>query len=72
MRFIYILTILLLVAGCKSSEEKEIFESRPVEPDPFKRARQSADQGGGIFSSDRKSQDATVNFATSNVYGEPH
>ncbi len=67
MRFIYILAILLLVAGCKSSEEKEILDRKPVEPDPFKRARQSADLGGGIFNSDRKSQDATVNFATSNV-----
>jgi hypothetical protein len=67
MRFIYILAILLLIAGCKSSEEKEILDRKPVEPDPFKRARQSADLGGGIFNSDRKSQDATVNFATSNV-----
>lgn len=67
MRFIYILTILLLFSGCKSSQEKPEFEQKPVEPDPFKRARQAADGGGGIFNSDRKNQDATINFATSNV-----
>ena len=67
MRFIYILTILLLFSGCKSSQEQPEFDKKSAEPDPFKRARQAADLGGGIFNSDRKNQDSTVNFATSNV-----
>jgi hypothetical protein len=67
MRFIYILIILLLLSGCKSSQEQPEFEQKAAEPDPFKRARQAADSGGGIFNSDRKNQDATVSFATSNA-----
>ena len=67
MRFTYILTILLLFSGCKNSQEQPEFDKKSAEPDPFKRARQAADLGGGIFNSDRKNQDLIVNFATSNV-----
>jgi hypothetical protein len=67
MRFIYILIILLLFSGCKSSQEQPEFDQKAAEPDPFKRARQAADLGGGIFNSDRKNQEATVSFATSNA-----
>ena len=67
MRLIFILIISLFLASCKTSKEQPEFEQKPAEPDAFKRARQSADAGGGIFNSDRKNQDAAVNFATSNV-----
>jgi len=66
MRFIWTLLVILALFGCKSSKDEEISQ-KPIEPDPFKRAREAAQQGGGIFNLDKKDQGTTVNFGTSNI-----
>ena len=67
MKIFYTLIISLLLFSCKSTEQNPEFDQKVVEPDPFKRARQAAESGGGIFNLDKKNQESVVNFATSNV-----
>jgi hypothetical protein len=70
MRFIgtFILLIFIVVLnGCKNSKENPDFEQIPVEPDPFKRAKQAAEKGGGIFNLEKRDQGSIVNFSNSNV-----
>jgi hypothetical protein len=67
MRFILPIIIILVLAGCKASKDGE-FEQKTVEPDPFKRAKEAAEKGGGIFNLNKRDQEGQiVNFATSNV-----
>jgi len=66
MRFICSIIIILVLVGCKTSKDGE-FEQKTVEPDPFKRAKEAAEKGGGIFNLDKREQGTIVNFATSNV-----
>jgi len=66
MRFIWSIIIILALVGCKTSKDVE-FEQKTVEPDPFKRAKEAAEKGGGIFNLDKREQGTIVNFATSNV-----
>ena len=67
MRFILPIIIILVLAGCKASKDSE-FEQKTVEPDPFKRAKEAAEKGGGIFNLNKRDQEGQiVNFATSNV-----
>lgn len=54
MKIFYTLIITLLLFSCKSTEQNPEFDQKVVEPDPFKRARQAADGGGGIFNLDKK------------------
>jgi hypothetical protein len=49
MRFKFFLLIFILVFACKSNENQPEFEKKPLEPDPFKRAKESAEKGGGLF-----------------------
>ena len=59
MRFIgtFILLIFIVVLnGCKNSKENADFEQIPVDPDPFKRAKQAAEKGGGIFNLEKRDQ----------------
>ena len=68
MRFILPIIIILVLAGCKASKDIE-FEQKTVEPDPFKRAKEAAEKGGGIFNLNKRDQEGQiVNFANSNVH----
>ena len=67
MRFKFFLLIFILVFACKSNENQPEFEKKPLEPDPFKRAKESAEKGGGLFTLGRDNQNTTFSFATSNV-----
>jgi len=59
---------LLLLISC-SKIDPITNENINIEPDPVKKARDAAAQGGGIFGdiNKQKSSSQTVNFATSNV-----
>lgn len=61
------LIIFIALLSCKSIESRPEFETKPVEPDPFKRAKDAAERGGGIFMQGRDNQNTTFSFATSNV-----
>ena len=67
MRSKIFLLIFVLVFACKSNENQPEFEKKPVEPDPFKRAKESAEKGGGLFTQGRDNQNTTFSFASSNV-----
>ena len=67
MPFKFFLLIFILVFACKSNENKPEFEKKPLEPDPFKRAKQAAEKGGGIFNLEKWDQGSIVNFSNSNV-----
>lgn len=67
MRSKFFLLIFFLVFACKSNENQPEFEKKPLEPDPFKRAKESAEKGGGLFTLGRDNQNTTFSFTTSNV-----
>ena len=51
----------------ENSSEEEVFKKKRINPNVAERARESADKGGGIFNSSRKSGSTTYEFATSNI-----
>ena len=71
LRIYLIITSFLLILSCASNKIDPATEkdTATVEIDAFKRARNAADKGGGIFGdiNNRKSGSTKVDFASSNV-----
>ena len=66
-----IITSVLLILSCASSKVDPVTgkDATDVEIDAFKRTKEAAKQGGGIFGdiNNRKTSSTTFDFATSNV-----
>ena len=67
--FIFIIFLILLNVSCSSTTDPVTGEKIIIEPDPVKKARDTAARGGGIFGEigGQKSSNQTVNFGNSNV-----
>jgi hypothetical protein len=70
-RIYLIITSFLLILSCTSNKIDPVTgkDTTGGEVDAFRRARNAADKGGGIFGdiNNRKTSSATVDFATSNI-----
>lgn len=69
-RIYLIITYFLLILSCTSNKIDPVTgKDTAVEVDAFKRARNAADKGGGIFGdiNNRKTSSTTFDFATSNI-----
>ena len=68
---LFLLIFSLILAGCKSTEEKvdeePVIKKKRINPNVDARTREFADKGGGIFNSSKGFGSTTYEFATSNV-----
>ena len=67
--FIFIIFIIFLNVSCSNTTDPVTGEKIIIEPDPVKKARDTAARGGGLFGEigGQKSSNQTVNFGNSNV-----